>query len=149
MRLGSLTNGHSGGFLESSVQFENMISALDGNEFNSYSICVLSDSFDIGGRNPWSEITEFIQSAGSAARMCIEVRRLVDGEYQLFSAGRQVENGAPTPTEILWGDGHKIELWSNEVFAAPEAIEIYRYYWENECELPDDLVLRRLAIDSK
>jgi hypothetical protein len=76
-----------------------------------------------------TEPVEYLQCAGSASRLTIEVSESDDGigvrQYVLGTA--DALSADPPTEEIRWQD-HTAEVYSSEVFDSSQAIEIFSYY---------------------
>ena len=86
----------------------------------------------------------FMQSAGSAEAMVVEVKFVEDdGQARLYTVGRPGGDysGAPS-VRIPFQDGkYHVDVYPNEVFTADEATEIYYHYFQTD-RVPDQYVLR-------
>jgi hypothetical protein len=65
--------------------------------------------------------------------MTIEIRQLVDGTAEQSVLGHEPAptDGSPAE-EIVWDGGFTAKVFPSEVFAAPEAIEIFGYYLDHD-----------------
>lgn len=71
----------------------------------------------------------FMQAAGSADAMTIEVRILgSDGRWHLYTVGRQEPNNGETLLVPL-NDTRQIRIFTNEAFTADEAVDIFSTYY--------------------
>ncbi|EGD40661.1 hypothetical protein NBCG_05085 [Nocardioidaceae bacterium Broad-1] len=98
------------------------------------------DRIDLGA---WPQ--EYIQAAGSAERMTLEVRRMDGAEPEQFVVGRQgaskADHGAGAA--VRWGDFEAQVNWS-EVFTAAEAADVFVSYYETD-RVPDGIHLRPIG----
>lgn len=89
---------------------------------------------------------EYLQSAGSAARQSIEIRRKTSTGYEQAVVGkRDFPSVNPLIEQIIW-DRYTLEVRENEVFSSSEAIEVYRRYLEGAA-IDKDFTLRPLTLD--
>lgn len=121
-----------------------MLGHLDGAGRYTYSIW--------RGRNPESIVVRrgdvgesFIQAAGSAEAMTVEVR-MPDASAQghLYTIGRG-EVPAGDGVLIPISDERAVRVSTNEVFAADEAAEIFEHFYRTD-SVPDGFVLRELDL---
>ncbi len=120
------------------------LALLDGSERYTYIIWRALNP-EKGFVTPHDMTDTFIQAAGSAEAMTVEVRILgPDGEHNLYTVGRpEVPDG--TTTLIPINDKRAVRVFSNEVFAADEAAVIfYTYYLTDAVSQP--YVLRELDL---
>jgi hypothetical protein len=94
--------------------------------------------------SPDEDAQEYIQCAGSADRMTVEVRRLNGDNYEHFVVGR-APNGQDHGKEetIHWDDVNTV-VAPNEVFSADEAADIFLSYYRTG-SVPSSYVLRPLS----
>jgi hypothetical protein len=120
---------------------------LDGDERFSLSLWRLPDSipFDKVDLEAWPQY--YIQAAGSADRMIVEVRSEADGVARQFAVGRKssdVNHGSAAKEKIVWnGQDHAAVL--NEIFSAAEAADLFVNYYKNG-QVPESYSLRLLLI---
>lgn len=101
---------------------------LDARKDYTYEIWRGADPTDVDGfREPAND--SFIQAAGSADAMTVEVRFAdPDGETHLYTVGRP-EPADGTTTLIPMSDDRAIRVFSNETFTADEAAEIFFMFY--------------------
>ena len=88
---------------------------------------------------------EYLQSAGTADGMTIELRRLEDdGQYHQYAIGKRGSEGQSLDREVKY-DEYVLHVRPGEVFTADEATPIYYAYFQGRT-IPDDLVLRELDL---
>lgn len=117
---------------------------LDARKDYTYEIWRGADPTDVDGfREPAND--SFIQAAGSADAMTVEVRLPgPDGESHLYTVGRP-EPAEATTTLIPISDDRAVRVFSNEIFTADEAAVIfYTYYLTDAVSQP--YVLRELDL---
>ena len=123
------------------------LAALDGLETFTYIIWRGSDPTSIVGfeSKPGGS---FIQAAGSADQMTVEVRLAgPDGESHLYAVGR-AEPVDGTTTLIPISQTRAVRVFSNEVFTADEAAVIfYTYYLTDAVAQP--YILRELDLSQE
>lgn len=87
----------------------------------------------------------YIQAAGVADKMTVEVRKEEDGVLQLFAIGRPpASDPVGGPGVVIQVGAHTTLVHENEVFEAVEAAEICFHYFQNN-EVSEDYVLRPLG----
>lgn len=108
------------------------LALLDGTGRYSLSLWRLPEGvpFDRVDLATWPQ--EYIQAAGSSERMTVEIRRFEDGAPHQYVVGHHEEgSGGRLPaveTAIPW-DGYETRVFSNEVFTANEAAELFASYY--------------------
>jgi hypothetical protein len=120
---------------------------LDGTERYSLSLWTFPSEipFDKVDLNNWPQ--KYIQAAGSADRMIVEVRKVADGLPQQFVVGRQaseIDQGIAAHEIVVWNDNHSAVM-SSEVFSAGEAVELFLAYYKTG-EVPPSYSLRFLKL---
>ena len=109
-----------------------MVARIDGSKLYSLLLWKLPSGKELDDTNPEEEANEYIQCAGSAERMTVEVRRIVSGKVEHYVVGRPPNGANRSPEEtIRWG-GHDIAVHANEVFTAREAAELFLSYYRTE-----------------
>ena len=89
---------------------------------------------------------EYIQSAGAADAMTVEIRRLEDGEPRQYAVGRGGPRASEPDQVIPFGvNGRTVSVFADEVFDADEATRIYLHYYETQ-SIPAQYVLRLLDL---
>lgn len=93
----------------------------------------------LGGATP----VEFIQCAGSADALAVEVREhdATAGDYVLSVLGRAGEEPGQKDVTIRWRD-HSTLIHRNERWTSDGATELFLAWWRNGGAVPDG-VLRR------
>lgn len=120
-----------------------MLSRVDGTEIYSLILWRLPDGKSIDETSPKRDATEYIQCAGSADRMTVEVRRLNGAKYEHFVIGRAPNGHNPGKETIHW-DGVDTVVAPNEVFSAGEAADLFLSYYRTGW-VPSNYVLRPLS----
>ena len=124
-------------------QLRGFFSRMDGDRLFTFLLWELpaARSFEngLGGLEP----LEFIQCAGSAEALTVEVRRRDDTDtYVLWTAGRAGEDPGPRDVEIEWRGNINV-VHGNERWTSDEAAELFLTYWRSGT-LPDDITRRPL-----
>lgn len=114
------------------------IHGLDGASSWGYSLWRAPEGADLLDSIPTS--SEYIQCAGTADALAIEVRHLdPDGTAHQYAVGKPgtVSTGEPTET-IHYDDGrHSVTVHPNEVFTADEAaVVFYTYFLTDKVSQP-------------
>lgn len=125
---------------------QHALARLDGTNIWGYSIWKAPAGTNFKAALPYSE--EYIQCAGSAEAMTIEVRvQLSPDTTRQFTVGKQEPKASSEPTEqIGWDTGrHHVMVAKNEVFSADEAAKVFAAYYETN-EIPDTYTLRELDL---
>jgi hypothetical protein len=120
------------------------LSRLGGRGFSTYTVFIKPgepedmDDVDI------STLVEFIQSAGKAEAMLVEIkRREPDGVLRQYAVGRDADDqGSVT---VTWGSDGSATVPTNEVFTADEAHPVHlQWCWDQT--IPDGYRLRLLDL---
>lgn len=125
-------------------EIRRQLDRLDGTSSYSFILWRLPAGKTLGEASPWDEAEEYLQSAGSAQRMTVELRRMVDGEPVQYVVGRPTGSYAAEETKITW-DGVSTTVYANEVFETPEAANLFIAYYESG-EVPPDYHLRQIPV---
>ena len=108
------------------------LDALDGERTWSYALWRLPDGKRMKDIEPFVTGDRFLQSAGTAEAMSIELREIDDdGHARQFAIGRPDANYAAGAVEtVVWSGGeHTLHLFPGEVFASDEAAAVYWSYY--------------------
>jgi hypothetical protein len=122
-----------------------MLGRLDGSRSFSLLLWKLPPGKHLDETNPGRDANEYIQCAGSAERMTVEVRRLAGGTYEHFVVGRGPNGENRGIEETIDWDGVKTLVAPNEVFSAEEAAELFHSYYRTGW-VPSRYVLRLLSL---
>lgn len=146
------SNAHSRGPLIDSVRpypdaLRFALNRLNGSNFWAYSLWRAPADADLLDDIPVSD--EYLQSAGTAQALTIEVRFLDDHgvahQYTVGKAGAEL-TGEPTET-IRWDEGRRsVKVYPHEVFTADEAAEVFYAYFLTD-EVSGPYVLRELGLN--
>lgn len=117
---------------------------LDGEESLTYTIWRAPNSESILVRR--SDVGEsFIQAAGSASGMTVEVRQFGDdGETHLYTVGKPHPAGDTTVLLPISAE-RAVRVFENEIFTADEAAEIFTAF-QGPDRVPDGFTLRELDL---
>jgi hypothetical protein len=125
---------------------EHRLSLLDGVDRYSLSLWKLPEKVPLDRVNLDAWPQEYVQVAGSAARMTVEVRRAEQAGWGHYVLGRASRDPSVRPIEIVipW-NGYEARVFSPEVFTAMEAADVFAHYYE--CgEVAGTLSLRPLTV---
>jgi hypothetical protein len=124
-----------------------MLGHLDGEEKFTYSVWRASNPESIIV-TPQDGGDSFIQAAGAADQMTVEVRLLgPDGAHHLYTVGRP-EPADETTTLIPISETRAVPVFSNEIFTADEAAVIFYTYYLTEA-VSQPYVLRELDLSQE
>ena len=130
------------------AQLRRSLGDLDGNEDFAYLLYYVPDDAgwpDAPGYDDSKYDDEYMQSAGSADAMTIEVkRREGDGELRHYVIGRPGDDADAPDVEVRYGS-HALSVRPTEVFDADEAARVYYEYFQTRT-VPDTYVLRELDL---
>jgi hypothetical protein len=121
-----------------------MLGRLDGTKTFSLILWKLPTGKRLDETVAQRDATEYIQAAGSADRMTVEVRRSVGGKFEHFVVGRAPRGENSGNKETIHWDGVKTIVAHNEVFSADEAAELFLSYYRTGW-VPSSYVLRPLT----
>lgn len=120
------------------------LAALDGEQDFAASLARLPEGLQLADRLPKGWPHSYLQSAGTARAMTVEMRTATDAsglEAVHVVVGRADDDDA-TPVTITWPAGRQV-VRANEVFAAEEATRIYLHYYAHDT-IPEGYVTRLL-----
>lgn len=145
------SNGLSRGPLIDSIrpysdQLRFSLGRMNGTSFWAYSLWRAPEGSDLFDDIPLSE--SYLQCAGSAAALTIEVRELdAEGVPRQWVVGRPGETPSGPPTEVVrWDDGrHSTTVHPHEVFTAAEAGDVFVAYFLTDA-VPAQCTLRPLDL---
>jgi len=120
------------------------LSRLNGKSFSTYIIFIKPgepedmDDVDI------STLVEYIQCAGKADAMLVEIKRWeADGVLRQYAVGRDVDE--PGSETVFWGSNYSETVPAYEVFTAEQAHPVFlQWCWDQT--IPDGYRLRLLDI---
>jgi hypothetical protein len=122
----------------------NMLGRLDGSKLFSLLLWKLPPGKSLDETKPRRDSTEYIQCAGSADRMTVEVRRVTGGNAEHFVVGHGPNGENRGIEETIDWDGVATVIAPNEVFSAEGAAELFFSYYRTGW-LPSKYVLRPLS----
>jgi hypothetical protein len=119
---------------------------MDGERLFSLLLWRLPPDCDFVDSNPTKNAHEYLQCAGSADRMTLEVRRREGAGFAQYSIGRRpsLKPSSASPVQISWA-GHNVTVAPDEVFTAGEAESVFAEYFTSGT-IPADCSLRLLAL---
>lgn len=128
-------NGSSRGPLVDSIrpypdQIRFSLNRMNGSSFWAYSLWRAPEDANLLADIPLSD--EYIQCAGSAEALTIEVRVIdAEGTGHQYVVGEPGGEASGAPTEVIrWGDGrYSTKVHPHEVFTADEAAEVFSAYF--------------------
>ena len=112
-----------------SEELRTLLGRLNGDDRYSLILCKLPDGEHLDEMSPGDEALQYIQSAGSATRLVVEVSRLEDGERASFLIGRPVAAGSSDPEEEVRWSNFVAVVHRSEVFDADEAATLFSSYY--------------------
>ena len=128
-----------------SEEISQLLERMDGAEIFAASLWALPagkrlDEVDLAA---WPK--EYIQCAGTADRLTVEVRRLESGHPQQFVVGRAIESGSVLK-EVNWNSGkHSVQIQPNEILNWREATDLFVDYYA-ERSLAEGFRFREIAV---
>ena len=120
------------------------LNTMNGTSAWGYSLWRAPEGADLLDDIPFSE--EYLQCAGSAEAMTVEVRTLdADGTAHQYAVGKPGGDSTAEPTEVIrWDEGrHSTTVHPNEVFTADEAADVFYAYFLTD-SVTEPYVLREL-----
>lgn len=146
MRFFETINARSASeLLEPSEQLRNILQRMDGTKLFTLLVHPVPDDFDIYVSDPTPYAEEYVQCAGAADQMVVEVRRREGDGYGQFALSRPGADASGVEVKVRWAE-HQVTAFEHELFDAEKAIEVFEYYVANEASLPAGLTLRRLDL---
>jgi hypothetical protein len=119
---------------------------LNGSDRYSFILSRLPEGKRLDEVSVENELGEYLQCAGSADRMTVEMRTVMaDGSEQQFVVGRPCDTiDAMRTVEVRWNEV-VTRVRQNEVFNADEAAAIFVAYYET-AQIPSSYVLRSVDL---
>jgi hypothetical protein len=117
---------------------------MDAAKFYSLLLWSLPPGKSLDDVSPFEDANEYIQCAGLAERMTVEVRRLNGDKYEHFVVGRAPNGENPGKKETIHWEDVETVVASNEVFSADEAAGLFLSYYRTGW-VPSSYVLRPLS----
>jgi hypothetical protein len=106
------------------------LAELDGGTTFAYSLFKLPDGKRLSAVDP-STIGTYLQGAGTANRMTIEMRDNFNGTAHHYTVGRSDDPRDGERAEHVNFLGDSVIVFPNEVFDLTEAVPIFRYYYDH------------------
>lgn len=118
-----------------------VLNRMNGTSFWAWSLWRAPEDADLLDRIPLSD--EYMQCAGTADALALEVRRIEDdGTPHQYAIGKPGGDCTGEPTEVIhFDDGrHSTTVYPHEVFTADEAaVVFYTYFLTDEVSQPYEL----------
>lgn len=128
-----------------SEELKGLLSRLDGVERYSLILWALPEGKYLDETSPADDAREYLQCAGKAERLVVEIRRIVDGKPQQYVIGRPAgSTSSEADEEVHWSNFMTL-VHENEVFDAIEAADLFASYYETG-EVPAQYVERPLTL---
>ncbi|HXR45602.1 MAG TPA: hypothetical protein VN759_12375 [Pseudolysinimonas sp.] len=128
------------------IQLRHLVGLLDGDERWSFGLWKVPEGMRFLALDLDRYPEEFLQAAGSADAMVIELRRReADGDLHQYAVGRGEDE--PGESVVTWASNdparpHRLTVPSAEVFGADEAAEVYWHYYQQVGTVPEFYRLR-------
>jgi hypothetical protein len=123
----------------------NTLARIDGNVRYSLVLWAMPNGKRLGELDEDKDAREYIQCAGSAAAMTVELRTESHGEGQQFVVGRLPDPRIDEPQVRIPWDEFEAIVYEDEVFTAEEAVELFGSYLETG-SVPAKYTLRPLSL---
>lgn len=112
-------------------ELRDLLYRLNGYDRFSLILWALPTGRYLDETSPDEDAREYLQCAGNADRMVVEMRRLIEGEPQQYVIGRPVAAGSSEPgQEVHWSNFVTV-VYGNEVFDAAETAALFASYYES------------------
>jgi hypothetical protein len=122
------------------------LTLLDGDEMYAYSLWKLPEGAKWRDGLPADWPHEYMQSAGSAEAMNIEIRQIEDGAANQYAVTRSAARSSDPEQSIVFGPKRReLRIPSSEVFTADEAFPVYKQYYASGV-VPEGFALRPLDL---
>ncbi len=126
-------------------QIGRLLSNLDGVKNYSLILWPLPNGHNLADTSPDLEAKEYIQAAGSAEQMTVELRRPDAGSgHDQLVVGRPDDSSTNSAStiDLQWSE-YSVSVHPSEVFEAREALDLFGSYYENGSVSPK-YTLRRI-----
>jgi hypothetical protein len=119
---------------------------LDGLKSFAQILWRLPEGLDFSDSNPKEDAKEYLQCAGSADRMVVEIRRKEDrDELVQYCVGTDEVSGETEPNEEVHFGANRLRVCQSEIFDAASALPLFEEYFRTG-RIPDTYRLRRLSL---
>jgi hypothetical protein len=125
-----------------------MLERLDGKLRFSLVLSKLSPNKTIEDKREMKRDKNYIQCAGSAKEMSIEIRIVKKGKAIQYAVGRSMRWRWGDPKVTIHWSNYVVKVYRDEVFKAKEATELFAYYLVHN-KIPEKYVLRKLDLGKK
>lgn len=123
------------------------LSRLDGKVLSSIALWRLPEGVLLGEPKAHTASDDnYLQSAGSAEAMTIEIRKTEGATSRQYAVRRNLPGSGVSEMHTVTFGNASIVVPSREVFTAAEAAPIYQHYYET-VEVPGEFGLRELNLD--
>ena len=130
---------------EARDQLRNTLSRIDGKDRYSLVLWAMPEGKRLVELDEDKDAREYIQCAGSAAAMTVELRTESAGEGQQLVVGRLPGPRLNEPNVRIPWDEYEVVVYEDEVFTASEAAELFGSYLE-QGSVPARFMLRPLNL---
>jgi hypothetical protein len=124
--------------------FTRILKRLDGSKIFSLILWKLPEGKSLDDTSPKRDANEYMQVAGSADRMTVEVRRIRAGNVEHYVVGHSPNGAEQGQTETIHWDSVDTIVAPNEVFSAAESARLFDTYYRTDW-VPSDYVLRPIV----
>lgn len=122
-----------------------LLERMDGVEIFAASLWALPAGKRLDEVDLQSWPNEYIQCAGAADRLTVEIRRLEAGNPQQLVIGRAIEATSKRET-VNWDSGkYSVQVQENEILTWREATKLFADYYEKR-SVAEDFEVREIAL---
>lgn len=125
-----------------------MLTRLDGKTRFSMVLTKLAPGKTILHKREMKRDKNYIQCAGSAKGMSIEIRIVKSGTATQYAVGRSTWWRWGDPKVAIHWSEYTVKVYRDEIFRAKEATKLFAYYLVHN-EIPKKYVLRELDLSNK
>ena len=140
----STINGRMDGPAESEAElgFVHVLGRMDGSGLYAYSLWQYPDGVDFDDVDIDAASAEYLQCAGSADALTIELRKRSGSGYDHWVLATAPITGEPNLT-ITWDGDFFSQIHPEEVFSSDQAAPLFEDYYRTG-HIPDSVPRRRL-----
>lgn len=140
----STINGHMDGPAESEAElgFAHVLGRMDGTGLFAYALWQYQDGVHFDDVDIDAVSDEYLQCAGSADALTVELREKSGGDYDHWVLATAPITGTPNRT-ITWDDDFSTEVHAEEVFTSGQAAPLFEEYYRTGT-IPDSVPRRPL-----
>lgn len=145
MSIGITTNGNSSSTstLEEMFGCEKTLANMNGTSFFAYCMWSYPDDVYFDELDLSTAGQEYLQCAGSAEAMSVEIRILVDDGYEQYAIRREPLSGECNV--VIPYDAYSVTIYPSEVFTAKQAALLFDHYLKTTT-IPEGYHLRLLDL---